>query len=199
MKKENNALNESFANALRRLRRENNLSQQELADRLSIGRSAVANWESGRRLPDPLLITRVAKCLGVEISELLNIGDPKTFVKQVMLVDDEAIVLSGSMNTVSMAMPSASIRGFTRPSEALSFAEKNHVSLAFVDIELGRTSGLSLCEKLIEVSPLTNIVFLTAYPDYAFDAWDTLACGFLVKPLQEEDVTGILKKLRHPL
>ena len=41
-------------------------------------------------------------------------------------------------------------------------------------------------------------MFLTAYADYSLDAWNTDACGFMVKPLTAEDVREQLKKLRYP-
>jgi two-component SAPR family response regulator len=96
-------------------------------------------------------------------------------------------------------MPDASIVGFTKPSEALEFSRNNNVALAFLDIELGKSSGLDLCRKLLDINPLTNVVFLTAYIDYSFDAWDTGACGFLMKPLTVESVQKQLTRLRHPL
>ena len=37
-------------------------------------------------------------------------------------------------------------------------------------------------------NPEMNVIFLTAYPDYSLQAWKTHACGFLVKPLVEEDI-----------
>jgi two-component SAPR family response regulator len=43
------------------------------------------------------------------------------------------------------------------------------------------------------------VVYLTAYPDYSLDAWDTGARGFMVKPLTPEGVRMHLKKLRFPL
>lgn len=43
-----------------------------------------------------------------------------------------------------------------------------------------------------------NIVFLTAYPDYAVDAWKTEASGFMLKPLTPESVKEQLNKLRYP-
>ena len=42
------------------------------------------------------------------------------------------------------------------------------------------------------------MIYLTAYPDYALDAWDTGACGFMVKPLTPEGVRTQLQKLRYP-
>ncbi|MBQ9694854.1 MAG: hypothetical protein IJV58_00310, partial [Oscillospiraceae bacterium] len=59
-------------------------------------------------------------------------------------------------------------------------------------------SGLDLCRALLEINPCTRVVYLTAYPDYSLDAWDTGACGFMVKPLTPESVRGQLKMLRFP-
>ena len=75
----------------------------------------------------------------------------------------------------------------------------NRISLAFLDIELGTANGFDLGRRLLEVNPLTNIVYLTAYPDYALNAWKTAACGFLLKPLTVDAVNDQLKRLRYPL
>ena len=42
-------------------------------------------------------------------------------------------------------------------------------------------------------------MFLTAYPDYSLNAWNTGASGFLLKPLTPEGVREQLKKLRYPV
>ena len=53
-------------------------------------------------------------------------------------------------------------------------------------------------KTLHEINSSTNIVFMTAYPDYALDAWKTEAVGFMVKPMTPEGVREQLKKLRNP-
>ena len=45
---------------------------------------------------------------------------------------------------------------------------------------------------------MTNVVFLTSYREYSFDAWETGACGFLLKPLTPDTVRNQLSRLRHP-
>lgn len=190
---------DSFADILRRLRAERGLSQQQLAAKMFVNRSSIARWESGSRLPDLVLIPRLANCLGVDVSTLLPESDERSRTPLVILVDDEKPSLSGGLRVLSETLTGAEITGFTRPSEALEFARGNPVSLAFLDIELGKTTGFELCEKLLEFNPATNIVFLTAWPDYSLKAWATAASGFLVKPLMPEDVRTVLTKLQHPI
>ena len=95
-------------------------------------------------------------------------------------------------------IPSAVVTGFTDADEALEFAKANRVALAFLDIELRNTSGLDLCRSLLEINPHTNVVYLTAYPDYSLDAWNTGACGFMLKPITAEGIREQLEKLRYP-
>jgi len=56
---------------------------------------------------------------------------------------------------------------------------------------------MSFCSHFNEYLSL-KVVFLTAYPEYSLNAWDTDACGFMVKPLIPEDVRRQLKKLGIP-
>ena len=72
------------------------------------------------------------------------------------------------------------------------------MSLAFLDIELGKTSGIDLCRTLLDINPRTNVVFLTAYSEYSLDAWSTGASGFMLKPITLEGVRAQLEKLRYP-
>ena len=55
----------SIADALRKLRMERGLSQQQLADMLFVDRSSIASWESGRRTPDAAVIGGLAEALKV--------------------------------------------------------------------------------------------------------------------------------------
>ena len=131
------------------------------------------------------------------MSVLTNASGAEFLPPEVIVVDDEEALLAGAIPVLSRVMPDANITGFIKASEAIDYTLKNQVDIVFLDIELGRTSGLDLCSTLTEINPLINVIFLTAYPDYAIDAWGTSACGFLLKPLKEEDVRTQLMKLRH--
>lgn len=191
-------MNMLFAETLRRIRIENGFSQRELAAQVYVTRSTIARWENGSRLPDAVMITRLSKCLGVDISTLLAAAEESGESPNVIMVDDRKIILSGGLPILEEVMPNASITGFTRPSEVIEFAKNNRIALAFLDIELGKTSGLDLCRTLLEINPHTNVVFLTAYSEYSLDAWSTGASGFMLKPVTREGVLAQLKNLRYP-
>ena len=188
-----------FGETLRSLRIEKGLSQRQLADRLHVMRSSVANWEAGRRMPDAATVYQIAETLDADSSALLSTTDESGKLLNVLLVDDEPIILNGGISILQEAIPNAIVIGFTKPSQALEFVRKNPVALAFLDIELGRTSGLDLCRELLEIRPHTNVIYLTAFREYAFDAWGTGACGYLLKPLETETVRDQLSRLRYPV
>lgn len=187
-----------FGETLRQLRTKKGYSQQQLSEKLFVDRSSIANWETGRRVPDALLIARIAECLDVDPSVLLSSYDPSEKIN-VILVDNEKIILTGGMPVIEEVMPKAVITGFTKPSEAIEYAKNNRVSVAFLDIEMGKMSGIELCGELLKINPRTNVIFLTAYIDYAFDAWSTGASGFMLKPITPDEVREKLSMLRYPL
>ena len=188
-----------FGEALQRARQNKELTQQQLADMVSTSRSAIANWEAGRRLPDMVMIERLSKCLDVDVMALWKASEPRASRPIVMAVDDERIALSGAVSVLKRVFPSAEIVSFTKPSEALAFAEENEISAAFLDIEMGQISGLDLAKKLLSGNPRLNVFFLTAYADYALPAWETGACGFLVKPMTVDSAVKALSHLRYPI
>ena len=187
-----------FAITLRKLRTELGLSQRDLAERMYVTRSTVARWENGSRLPNAMMIARLAEFLGADFNTLMNAAAESDESPNVIIVDDRKIFLTGALPILEEAMPNAAITGFIRPSEAIEFARNNKVALAFLDIEMGKISGLDLCRTLREINPRTNVVYLTAYVEYSFDAWSTGASGFMLKPITPEGVQDQLKKLRYP-
>lgn len=192
-------MNSIFADNLRKLREERGLSQKQLGSKMFVGQSTVARWENGTRLPDAAMMLHLAGCLGVDVDTLLQLAAQSDDSPCVILVDDSKVILSDGVAVLEEVLPTATITGFIWPQEAVDYAKTNRVALAILDIELGTASGLDLCRTLLEINPRTNIVFLTSYPDYALDAWNTEASGFMVKPLTPESVKEQLKKLRYPI
>lgn len=191
-------MNMLFADTMKKLREEKGLSQNEIAKRMYVTRTAVSRWESGHRLPDAAMITRLSDVLGVDVNILISAAAQSDEIPIVIMVDDNKVFLNDGMPIIEEVIPNAAVIGFTKPSEAVEYAKANRIALAFLDIEMIDVSGLDVCRKLLEINQRTNVVYLTAYRDYSFDAWDTGACGFMLKPITPEGIKKQLEKLRYP-
>lgn len=191
-------MNLLFSETLRKLRTEKGLTQQMLAEKVYVARSSVVRWETGSRLPDATTIYRLSEVLDIDVNMLLSAAANSNERPKVILVDDMKLILAGALPILEEVMPDADVTGFTQASDVIEYARSNRITLAFLDIELRNASGLDLCKELLRINPRTNVVFLTAYSDYAFDAWSTGASGFMLKPITAQSVREQLKNLRYP-
>ena len=60
---------------IKKLREENNLTQQQLADRLYVSRQTVCRWESGARCPDLIMAKKLAMEFGRTLDDLISDED----------------------------------------------------------------------------------------------------------------------------
>ena len=62
----------NFSEMLRDLRKEKNLTQEELAERLNVSRQSVTKWENGKSLPDLVNIKKISHIFSVSIDLLVK-------------------------------------------------------------------------------------------------------------------------------
>ncbi|MBQ4098050.1 MAG: helix-turn-helix transcriptional regulator [Clostridia bacterium] len=67
-----------LSNKIKNYRKENDLTQQDLADKLFVSRSLIAKWEQGRGLPTADVLEKLADLLDVSFNELISEKDEKT-------------------------------------------------------------------------------------------------------------------------
>ena len=61
-----------FNEKLKLIRKENKLTQEELADKLNVSRQAITKWESAEGMPDIVNLNQISKLFNVSIDELVN-------------------------------------------------------------------------------------------------------------------------------
>lgn len=71
------------------------------------------------------------------------------------------------------------------------------VDVVFLDIHMPGMSGLELAKKLSRAPQPPLIVFVTAYSDFAVDAFAVDAVDYILKPFDEDDIARVLKKIRN--
>lgn len=63
---------EKVGNFIKDIRKKNNLTQKQLADKLNVTYQAVSKWENGKNVPDIAIMMEISKLFNVDINELLN-------------------------------------------------------------------------------------------------------------------------------
>lgn len=61
----------NFAQQIKKLRAEKNLTQEQMAERLGVTRQAVSHWENDRNLPDIEVLILMSKAFGISLDELI--------------------------------------------------------------------------------------------------------------------------------
>lgn len=79
-------------------------------------------------------------------------------------------------------------------SEAIQLIEQLHPDLVFLDIQMPDLTGFEVLERL-QHKP--NVIFTTAYEQYAIKAFDNFSVDYLLKPIKEERLEKSMAKLKQ--
>ena len=118
---------------------------------------------------------------------------------KIIAVDDEKIALQGLLSSIQKAAPDATVYGFRYTSEAVDYMKNDPCDIAFLDIEMKGTDGVTAAKMLKEINPDINIIFATGFGSYRDVAFDLHASGYLIKPITTEGVKRELDNLRRPV
>ena len=105
-----------------------------------------------------------------------------------LLVDDVRPILDEETSLLKELMPESEIYSCTNVREARKYIEKEHFDVAFLDVELGTMNGIALAKLMKDTQPDINIIFVTGFSNYALEAFSVHATGYLLKPLQKEQL-----------
>jgi two-component system LytT family response regulator len=113
-----------------------------------------------------------------------------------LILDDEPLSrqrlrdLLGDHSDIAIAGEAGDIR------TASALAEREKPDVLFLDVVMPRGSGIDLLRKL---RPRPEIIFTTAYSQYAVTAFDENALDYLVKPVSSERLEMAIRRLRRTL
>lgn len=112
---------------------------------------------------------------------------------RVAIVDDEVHCVEGMVLHIKNKFPEAEIvfKG-TRPQDALLSIPKAKPDLVFLDVEMPGMNGFELLDQLSEAN--FDVIFTTAYSQYAAQAFKAKAFNYLLKPIDETEFeTAVLQ------
>lgn len=121
-----------------------------------------------------------------------------------LIAEDEPLLLQGLRDDLRALWPELQVVAAVADGDsALQAALAQRPQVCFLDIRMPGASGLEVAQALAEDWPdgeaFPLLVFVTAYDQYALQAFDAQAVDYLVKPLQRERLAECVQRLRARL
>ena len=118
----------------------------------------------------------------------------------IFAIDDESPMLSELHCSIQEASPEAEIHDFRFAADALKAITENGIvpDIVFSDIELPGMNGLNLALRIKQLAPMAKIVFVTGYSQYAVEAYRQRINGYVLKPIDAEQIRRELDYLTEP-
>ena len=113
-----------------------------------------------------------------------------------IIVDDETPICDEIEYLLKKEPEIEVMAKFTNAFDALAYISQTVCDLVFLDIKMPGISGLALSQKLVNFHQPPLVVFITAFPEHALEAFDTLAIGYITKPVTQNSLTKVLEKIR---
>lgn len=114
-----------------------------------------------------------------------------------LTVDDRELIVTLMQNILRELDPKGTHLGAIHVKDALRLAKQTPLDVAFLDVEMPEEeNGIALGKQLKKLHPRLNIVIITGHREYALDAFELDASGYLLKPLTQDAVAHQLSVLR---
>lgn len=98
-----------------------------------------------------------------------------------LIIDDEVLAIALLKEYIDKLDFLGLVAAFSNPLEALSILEKEVIDVIFLDIQMPELTGTEFAKM---VNPPTQIIFTTAYSQFAAESYELNALDYLLKPIE---------------
>ncbi|PAQ16447.1 response regulator receiver protein [Bacillaceae bacterium SAOS 7] len=115
---------------------------------------------------------------------------------KIIIVEDEQPILELNTRLLEKYGAFQVVDSFLSPLEALEKLPKYEIDAILLDIEMPRMNGIELARKLVDIGIDVPIIFSTAYPQYAVEAFRVQALDYILKPITPNTVKELDERLQ---
>jgi DNA-binding LytR/AlgR family response regulator len=116
------------------------------------------------------------------------------------IIDDEPLSVARLMVLLRRLNDVQVIGSATEPTEAIDKIRQDNPDVLFVDIEMPGMDGFDVIESIARLGgPAPLVVFVTAFPKFAADAYDTGVIDFITKPVRFDRLCACVERVREAL
>ena len=114
---------------------------------------------------------------------------------KIILIDDEPKAIKSLEWEIANFCEDVEIMAtFTKPKEAIDYLQNHDPDCVFLDVEMPEMDGFKLLDHFKKRT--FNVVFITAYNQYAIKAIKENAMDYLLKPIDSDDLILTIEKLK---
>ena len=118
-------------------------------------------------------------------------------IRTCIVAEDEALLRDALVAELKRAWPALRIVAECEDgASAVEALAEHQPDIAFLDIRMPGLTGLEVANAAADASPRTRIVFVTAYDQYAIDAFERGAIDYLLKPVKPERLDATVARLQ---
>ena len=115
-----------------------------------------------------------------------------------LIVDDEAPARARLRQLLRVEEDVEIIAECANGRQAVAAIQQHQPDLVFLDVQMPRLNGLQVCRSLGD-GPLPCVIFVTAFDQYALQAFEVHAIDYLLKPFDQERFRKSLRRAREQL
>jgi len=112
-----------------------------------------------------------------------------------ILVDDEPLALRDLERQIGKIGGVEIVATYCDPIEAIEQLASSRPDVVFIDIEMPDMNGMEAAEQMLQLVPSIDVVFVTAYEEYAVKAFELNALDYLLKPLNVDRLARTLTRI----
>ncbi len=122
---------------------------------------------------------------------------------RILIAEDEPLLAAEIREELLRLWPEAQVVAMARDGhEALRLIERERPDVCFLDVQMPGLSGLEVAQLVAQLAGRgirTQVVFITAFEQYALQAFDEGAVGYLLKPLDPVRLVKTLQRVKERL
>ncbi|MDH5228874.1 MAG: LytTR family DNA-binding domain-containing protein [Gammaproteobacteria bacterium] len=118
---------------------------------------------------------------------------------KVLIVDDEQACREDLRYRLSPYDAIQIVAESETAEQAITHLSEQQIDVAFLDIEMHGIDGITLAEIITKEYPSTNIVFVTAYPQYSLKSHDYHPIHYLTKPISDKKLMQAIIRLQRTI
>ncbi len=118
---------------------------------------------------------------------------------RIAICDDDKQECAGLLESIQNCHPdNRTAEIFTDGTAFLDAAQQvPHFTVVFLDIYMPGGNGIDIAKKMQQISPETNIVFITTSTQHAVEAFSLEALHYLVKPVSKEQIREVFQRIQR--